>query len=338
MPGNSRRTAASNGDRKVAAGNGPTPKAVSPRPRLRYSATSRARQRLLNTSCRARATTNSPAGVGTTSCVPRSNSTQAQLGFGRLDAARQRRLAQVHLFGRAHEAAPVGDGDDMCPASEIHARSCRLALQPVHRYCINYALDSIGCPPEESRRTHTRRHSVNLVQNIVLVAIILVFAALEIRSRKHEHFPCHGGRHQAGAVHVPRAGGGVAALHLRGDGQAVRAGDAGAARRMGGSAVVGHGRDPAGRRRHDAVLVAPRLAHAAAVAAAPRAPHGALHEHPHHLPQQLLLLPDDAGPVGLGRADLPGLRHGLPGLHRGQADGDPRRAQRRAAGTSRCTA
>jgi hypothetical protein len=29
---------------------------------------------------------------------------------------------------------------------------------------------------------------VNLIQNIVLVTIILFFALLEIRSRKHEHF------------------------------------------------------------------------------------------------------------------------------------------------------
>jgi sterol desaturase/sphingolipid hydroxylase (fatty acid hydroxylase superfamily) len=42
---------------------------------------------------------------------------------------------------------------------------------------------------EPDRRNHNQGDNlVNLVQNIVLVTIILFFAALEIRSRKHEHF------------------------------------------------------------------------------------------------------------------------------------------------------
>ena len=63
------------------------------------------------------------------------------------------------------------------------------------------------------------------------------------------------------------------------------------------SAMVGHGRPVPRCRRHDAVLVASHLALAAAVAAAPRAPHCQVHEHPHHVPQQLLLLPADARAV-----------------------------------------
>jgi len=42
---------------------------------------------------------------------------------------------------------------------------------------------------EPDRRNHNQGDNlVNIVQNIVLVTIILFFAALEIRSRKHEHF------------------------------------------------------------------------------------------------------------------------------------------------------
>jgi len=85
----------SSGASSVAAGNGPTPNAVSPSSRWRYSATSRARQWLLKTSWRARAITNSPAGVTLTSCVPRSNRASPSSASAALDAARQRRLAQV---------------------------------------------------------------------------------------------------------------------------------------------------------------------------------------------------------------------------------------------------
>ena len=45
---------------------------------------------------------------------------QPQLRLRRLDAARQGRLAQVHLLGRAHEAAPVRHRHHMRPAPQVH--------------------------------------------------------------------------------------------------------------------------------------------------------------------------------------------------------------------------
>ena len=95
-------------------------------------------------------------------------------------------------------------------------------------------------PAFDTDRAGTYRH-VNPIQNIVLVAIILFFAVLEIRSGRHKEFHATADDTKLElfmflallAVSQP--------LHLRGHRQALRAGDARAARRLGAAAVVGDG-------------------------------------------------------------------------------------------------
>ena len=75
-----------------------------------------------------------------------------------------------------------------------------------------------------------------------------------------------------------------------------------------------------------------------AVAAAPRAPLGHLHEHPRDLPQQLVLLPADARPVVRRPGLVPGLRRGLRHLPDLQDHRSSWARTAPGAGTSRCTA
>ncbi len=65
---------------------------------------------------------------------------------------------------------------------------------------------------------------MNLVQNIVLVAIILFFALLEVGSRKHRQFHATADDTKLELFMFLSLLALLAALHLRRHGQAVRAG------------------------------------------------------------------------------------------------------------------
>src|SRR5262249_23619841 len=108
-----------------------------------------------------------------------------------------------------------------------------------------------------------------------------------------DHGPRERQRHQAGTADVPQPDRDLPAGRSAWCQRAVRLAHPRPTGCMGRPALVGDGRHLPRGRRHDAVLVAPHLPYPAAVAPASRASLGKVHERPHDLPQQLLLLPAD---------------------------------------------
>ena len=144
---------------------------------------------------------------------------------------------------------------------------------------------------------------------------------------------CHKQRHQTRDFDVFERVGGDSALGHFCDQQTGRSLVSTIQRGPGRFALVGHGGYFAAGGRYDAVLVAPPLAHLIPMAFAPRSPFGRVHEHSHHVPEQFLLLLDDAWPVVCGGLAFLGFwRFGVCGLHRGQVVGDFGRPLRVALG------
>src|SRR5262249_35902816 len=114
---------------------------------------------------------------------------QPGLAFERLDAAAERRLAEMHALGSAREAAFVREGHEMAEALEVHDRSPGSNAPAALKHCQHCIAHTAAAPltsATASLPTNNGAPMPPLLQNLLTLSLMLGFAGMEYASRRYK--------------------------------------------------------------------------------------------------------------------------------------------------------